>query len=126
MKADLPVQVEGHWFGNACGNEFSVPAWQFNACHPGRYAKWTFLLDLGRGEGCMGLSPVTAPSATSFEDAPCLEYQVYFPEDGDTDRLSRCPSHAGCDARTGAAIGFWFDGGIVRTLDARQGFVHIQ
>ena len=34
VKADLPVQVEGHWFGNACGNEFSVPAWQFNACHP--------------------------------------------------------------------------------------------
>ena len=123
VKADLPVQVEGHWFGNACGNEFSVPAWQFNACHPGRYAKWTFLLDLGRGEGCMGLSPVTAPSATSFEDAPCLEYQVYFPKTGtQTVCLGVLPTQDVMPER-GLRLAFGLDGGIVRTLDARQGFV---
>lgn len=123
VKADLPVPVEGHWFGNACGNEFSVPAWQFNACHPGRYAKWTFLPDLGRGEGCMGLSPVTAPSATSFEDAPCLEYQVYFPKTGtQTVCLGVLPTQDVMPER-GLRLAFGLDGGIVRTLDARQGFV---
>ena len=123
VKADLPVQVEGHWFGNACGSEFSVPAWQFSACWPGRYAKWTFLPDLGRGEGCMGLSPVTAPSATSFEDAPCLEYQVYFPKTGtQTVCLGVLPTQDVMPER-GLRLAFGLDGGIVRTLDARQGFV---
>ena len=123
MKADLPVQVEGHWFGNACGNEFSVPAWQFNDCWPGRYAKWTFLPDLGRGEGCMGLFPVTAPSATSFEEAPCLEYQVYFPKMGtQTVCLGVLPTQDVMPER-GLRLAFGLDEGIVRTLDARQGFV---
>lgn len=123
VKAERPVQVEGHWFGNACGNEFSVPAWQFNACWPGRYAKWTFLPGLGRGKGCMGLTPVTAPSVEAFQDAPCLEYQVYFPNTGmQTVCLGILPTQDVAPER-GLRLAFGLDDGSIHTLDARQGFV---
>lgn len=71
----------------------------------------------------MGLFPVTAPSATSFEEAPCLEYQVYFPKMGtQTVCLGVLPTQDVMPER-GLRLAFGLDEGIVRTLDARQGFV---
>ena len=41
------------------------------------------LPDLGRDEACMGIQPVTAPSAEP-RNAPCLEYKVFLPKVGKT------------------------------------------
>ena len=72
--------VESYYFGGA--GEFSIPAYQYNRIIAGKNAQWKFAPDLGREEGCMLIEPVTAPSA-KITDAPCLEYDIYLPEDGD-------------------------------------------
>ncbi|MFS2016031.1 glycosyl hydrolase 115 family protein [Massilia sp. CT11-108] len=48
---------------------------------PGKYARWEWLPDYGRGPGAMTVFPVTARSAP-FADSPRLEYPVYFASAG--------------------------------------------
>ncbi len=122
VRAELPA-ADGHWFGNAAGREFSVPADAFNNNLRGRYARWTFLPDLGRGAGCMGVTPVTAPSTTDFSQAPCLEYQVYLSETGRQQVCIGILPTQDVDPERGLRLACALDDGEVQTLDARQGFV---
>lgn len=123
VKADKPLCAAGGYWGNPSGSEFSVPAGQYSANRPGRYAKWTFLPGLGRGEGCMGVAPVTAPSATSWDEAPCLEYQVYLSQIGkQTVCIGILPTQD-VNPERGLRLAYALDEGEVTVLDARQGFV---
>lgn len=80
LKGSLPDTRESY-FGSLSGGEFSIPAQKYNANIPGKKAEWILLPDLGRSEACMGIEPVTA-SYTNPEEAPRLEYKVFFPETG--------------------------------------------
>lgn len=79
IKAAAP-KIKEPYFGSLTG-EFSIPSNKFNANVPGEQAKWIVLPDLGRDEACMGIYPVTAPSATP-KTAPRLEYKVLLNEKG--------------------------------------------
>ncbi len=81
MKTPWP-ETDKPFFG-ALSGEFSIPANHFSTHHPGKHAKWIILPDLGRSEACMGIHPVTAPSAEPSE-APRLDYSVYLPNKGKT------------------------------------------
>lgn len=81
VKTELPKTQEPYW-GNLANAEFSIPANQYNANIAGKNARWIVLPDLGRDEACMGIQPVTAPSAD--RRAPCLEYKVFLPKVGKT------------------------------------------
>lgn len=125
VKAAKPAVAQGVYFGNPAGSEFSVPAAEYSAIHRGKYAKWIFLPDLGRGEGCMGLWPVTAPSAESIASAPCLEYQVYFSHAGkQTVCIGILPTQDVMPER-GLRLAYGVDDVVPVTLDARQGFVDV-
>ncbi|MBN2685010.1 MAG: glycosyl hydrolase 115 family protein [Pontiellaceae bacterium] len=81
VKSVLPATPEPY-FGSLTG-EFSIPANAYNKNVAGRQAQWMVLPDLGRGEACMGINPVTALSATPSE-APRLEYKIFLSEQGNT------------------------------------------
>jgi len=78
IKESIPV-VRKPYFGGY--GEFSIPSHKYSANIACKYAKWTILPDLGRSDACMGIEPVTAASTTP-QNAPRLEYSVYFPEMG--------------------------------------------
>lgn len=109
------------YFGNVSGSEFSIPAIAFNRNIPGKAAAWTLLPDLGRDEGCMGIQPVTAPSAQPSE-APRLEYRVLLT---DADSVSLCigilPTQD-VNPERGLSLAVSLDDEAPLTLDARQGF----
>ena len=110
------------YFGNLSGSEFSIPAHLYNKNVPGKEAAWTVLPDLGRGEACMGISPVTAAS-TQPADAPRLEYQVWLP---DSETVSLCIGILPVqDVRPerGLRIAVGMDDDTPQIIDARQGFV---
>lgn len=115
-KSDQP------FFGSMIGAEFSIPAHAHHANISGKQAKWTFLPDLGRGKGNMGIVPATAPSA-STEDAARLEYRVYLPAAGKvTVALGILPTQDVNPAR-GLRMAVGLDNQQPTVLDARQGFV---
>ena len=130
-KASVPValravkeqepETDEPYFGNLSGSEFSIPAYLYNKNVPGKDATWIVLPDLGRAEACVGISPVTAASA-SPADAPRLEYQVLLP---DTGTVSLClgilPVQDVCPER-GLRIAVGLDEETPQVLDARQGF----
>ena len=121
VKRPLP-ETNKPYFGNFSGSEFSIPAYQYNKNTAGKEATWTLLPDLGREKGCMGIQPVTAPSATP-DEAPCLEYQVLL---ADTGAIPICigvlPTQDVCPER-GLRIAVSLDDEAPQILDARQGFV---
>ena len=121
VKRPLP-ETNKPYFGNFSGSEFSIPAYQYNKNTAGKEATWTLLPDLGREKGCMGIQPVTAPSATP-DEAPCLEYQVLL---ADTGAIPVCigvlPTQDVCPER-GLRIAVSLDDEAPQILDARQGFV---
>lgn len=130
-KMDVPVVIravkgkvpenDGPYFGNLSGSEFSIPACLYNKNVPARKASWTVLPDLGRGEACMGIVPVTAES-TSPGDAPYLEYQVLLPDTGD---LSVCLGILPVQdiyPERGLRIAVGLDDEEPQVIDARQGF----
>ncbi|MEI6945679.1 glycosyl hydrolase 115 family protein [Paraflavisolibacter sp. H34] len=120
VKDALPPAKEP-FFGSLTG-EFSIPACQYSARKRGRQAQWILLPDLGRSEGCMGISPVTAPSATP-PTAPCLEYRVYLPAGGKQKVcLGILPTQDVAPQR-GLRIAVSMDEGTPQVLDARKGFV---
>lgn len=121
VKGEAP-RTDEPYFGNVSGSEFSIPAIAFNRNIPGKAAAWTLLPDLGRDEGCMGIQPVTAPSAQPSE-APRLEYRVLLT---DADSVSFCigilPTQD-VNPERGLRLAVSLDDEAPLTLDARQGFV---
>lgn len=120
VKGEAP-HTDEPYFGNVSGSEFSIPAIAFNRNIPGKAAAWTLLPDLGRDEGCMGIQPVTAPSAQPSE-APRLEYRVLLT---DADSVSLCigilPTQD-VNPERGLRLAVSLDDEAPLTLDARQGF----
>lgn len=108
------------YFGGYSG-EFSIPANKFNSNVPTKDAKWIVLPDLGRTEACMGVYPVTAPSACT-DKAPRLEYKIFLPETGPTKIcLGILPTQDVIPAR-GLRIAVAVDDGEPVVLDARKGY----
>jgi hypothetical protein len=120
VKASIPATNESY-FGSLTG-EFSIPATKFNANVPCGNTKWTILPDLGRDEACMGIYPVTSPSATP-PSAPRLEYTIYLAEKG----LATCcigilPTQD-INPERGLRIAVSIDTEEPQILDARKGLV---
>ena len=120
VKTSIP-ESDKSYYGGLVG-EFSIPAYQFHSNKSGRFAEWILLPDLGRGEACMGIHPVTAPSSTT-EDAPILEYNVFLPDVGETTIcLGILPTQDVYPER-GLRIGVALDSDTPTILDARKGLV---
>lgn len=121
VKKPVPVE-KTTYFGNLSGAEFSMQAHQFNANVPGKDARWTFLPDLGRTYGSMGVLPVTTQSATP-STAPRLEYTVFLSDTGKTRIcLGILPAQDVNPAR-GLRIAVSVDDQEPQIIDARKGFV---
>ena len=121
VKAELPDTKEPYW-GNLTNGEFSIPANQYNTNVAGKDARWITLPDLGRDEACMGIYPVTAPSAEPL-NAPRLEYEVFLPKAGKTTVcLGMLPTQDVYPQR-GLRIAMGIDDKEPKVIDARKGFV---
>ena len=119
LKAELP-KVKEPYFGNFTG-EFTIPADQFNANIPGKAAKWIVLPDLGKSKACMGIYPVTAPSATAAEGAK-LEYKIFLPTTGKAVFCMGILPTQDVYPQRGLRIAVALDGQEPQVLDARKGF----
>lgn len=120
VKAAVP-KINEPYFGSLTG-EFSIPANKYNASIAGENAQWITLPDLGRAEACMGIYPVTAPSATP-KTAARLEYKVYLNDTGKaTVLLGILPTQDVLPQR-GLSIAVSIDNGEPEILDARKGLV---
>ncbi|OKS85873.1 glycosyl hydrolase 115 family protein [Mucilaginibacter polytrichastri] len=119
LKKAAPVAKLPYYGGYA--GEFSIPAEQFVANIPGKYAKWIVLPDLGRAEACMGIYPVTAPSTTP-EKAPRLEYQIFLPNTGSAKVCLGVLPTQDVNPTRGLRIAVAIDGQAPQILDARKGF----
>ena len=118
IKAPLPNTNEPYYGGFS--GEFSIPANQYHANKPGKSAKWVILPDLGRSEACMGIYPVTAPSAT-IKDAPVLEYRIFLPEAGKTTVCLGILPTQDIYPQRGLRIGAALDEEAPFIIDARKG-----
>lgn len=111
------------FFGTLAHSEFSIPAHAYNANISGKQAAWVFIPDLGRGKGCMGITPVTASSTLTHKKAARLEYKIYLPSAGKTTvALGILPTQDVNPAR-GLRIAVGIDEKKPIVLDARKGFV---
>jgi hypothetical protein len=120
IKAPTP-EINEPYFGSLTG-EFSIPSTKYNANIPGKSAKWITLPDLGRSEACMGIDPVTAPSAVT-ESAPRLEYKIYLSKKGKaTVCLGILPTQD-INPERGIRIAVALDNQKPQIIDARQGLV---
>ena len=130
-KASVPValravkeqepETDEPYFGNLSGSEFSIPAYLYNKNVSGKDATWIVLPDLGRAEACVGISPVTAASA-SPADAPRLEYQVLLPDTGTVSLCLGILPVQDVYPERGLRVAVGLDGETPQVLDARQGF----
>jgi len=85
-------------------------------------ASWTRLPDLGRGDACMGISPVTAPSDT-MGNGPRLEYEVEVGQAGAfTVAIGILPTQD-VNPKRGLRLGVMLDDGELQMIDARRGIV---
>ena len=121
FKSELP-KGNFAFFGSLTGAEFSIPAHLYHANIAGKNAKWTFLPDLGRAEGNMGITPVTAPSA-KVEDAAKLEYKVYLSKTGKIKLAVGILPTQDINPARGLRIAVGLDNNQPVMIDARQGFV---
>ena len=96
--------------------EYSIPAWKYNRKDDG----WTFLPDLGRGQGCMGATDVMMPSVENGH-GPALEYEVDLKEEGRV-ALGILPTQDILPSR-GLRIGLQLDNEPIQVIDARRGLV---
>ena len=114
----LGFKVE-HDLAPKATSEYSIPAYKYNNKVDGKDAKWVFLPDLGRGEGCMGSDNVVAASDVSGNGA-ALEYEI----DLKTDKVAIgiLPTQ---DIRPerGLRLGVQIDNEPMQVIDARQGIV---
>lgn len=118
VKTRLP-NTRKPYFGG--WGEFSIPAQKFSLNAPGHHTKWVMLPDLGRSVGCMGISDVTAPSATP-ELAPRLEYRIFLPDTGSAKVCLGILPTQDVNPRRGLRIAVSIDGQNPQVLDARKGF----
>ena len=114
-------ETDEPYFGNLSGSEFSIPAYLYNKNVSGKDATWIVLPDLGRSEACMGISPVTAASA-SPADAPRLEYQVLLPDTGTVSLCLGILPVQDVYPERGLRLAVGLDEETPQVLDARQGF----
>ncbi|MDO5128335.1 MAG: glycosyl hydrolase 115 family protein [Prevotellaceae bacterium] len=100
-------------------SEYSIPAYKYTNKVDGKDAKWIFLPDLGRGEGCMGSDNVVAASDLSGNGA-ALEYDIDLKTD--MVAIGILPTQ---DIRPerGLRLGVQIDNQPMKILDARQGIV---
>ncbi|MFD2325438.1 glycosyl hydrolase 115 family protein [Mucilaginibacter galii] len=120
LKANAPL-AKVPFYGGFSG-EFSIPAHKFSANIAGANAKWKVLPNLGRAEACMGISPVTAPSATP-DNAPRLEYNVFLGKGGNTKVCLGILPTQDINPSRGLRIAVSIDGGEPVITDARKGYV---
>ncbi|MEP6674425.1 MAG: glycosyl hydrolase 115 family protein [Ferruginibacter sp.] len=114
-------KTAGTFFGSLTG-EFSIPANKYNANIAGKNAAWILLPDLGRSEACMGIDPVTAPSATPTT-APKLSYKVYINQPGKATVLLGILPTQDVYPQRGFRIAVSLDNDTVQILDARKGLL---
>jgi len=119
LKTALPKEKEPY-FGNFTG-EFTIPADKFNANALGKDAKWIVLPDLGKGKACMGIYPVTAPTANAA-DGPKLEYKILLPNSGKAVFCMGILPTQDVYPQRGLRIAVALDGQEPQVLDARKGF----
>ena len=100
--------------------EYSIPAFRYTRKTDGKDASWTFLPDLGRGEGCMGSSNVLAENSGAT-----LEYDLSsLTSDSSslTIAIGILPTQDIYPAR-GLRLGIQLDDQPMQVIDARRGLV---
>lgn len=97
--------------------EYSIPANKYSRLTEGKDAKWIFLPDLGRGEGCMGSDNVVAKSDVTGNGAT-MEYDINLKSN--TIAIGILPTQDVHPAR-GLRLGVQIDDQPVQIIDARQG-----
>lgn len=97
--------------------EYSIPAYQYQKKTAGTNASWIFLPDLGRGEGCMGIDHVMAPSDLSGHSAS-LEYEIDLKSNQVA--VGILPTQDIYPER-GLRLGVQIDDMPIQIIDARQG-----
>lgn len=100
--------------------EYSIPAFRYTRKTDGKDASWTFLPDLGRGEGCMGSSNVLAENSGAtleYELSPLASDSQSF-----TIAVGILPTQDVYPAR-GLRLGIQLDDQPVQVIDARRGLV---
>lgn len=122
IKREVP-QVEGRYFGNFSGNEFSIPADGYHRNVPGEKVKWTLIPDLGRDKSCMGIPEITN-SVANLKMAPRLEYQVLLADTGEVTLCIGILPTQDIYPERGLRLGIGLDDE-TRILDARQGLYDI-
>lgn len=100
-------------------DEYSIPTHRYSKNISGEHAKWIFLPDLGRGEGCMGSDNVLFASADNPAKNAALEYDVDLSENGEI-ALGILPTQDVNPAR-GLRIALQLDDADIKVIDARQG-----
>lgn len=119
MKVEHPLVTAAHT------TEIAMPAYKYARSTEGDAAKWIFLPDLGKGEGCMGIDNVMAASAADGKGAS-LEYDFTLESDHEslTVALGILPTQDVYPAR-GLRVAVQIDDQPVQVVDARQGFVDV-
>ncbi len=96
--------------------EYSISAYRYIRKTDGNDASWTFLPDLGRGEGCMGSSNVLVQNSGAT-----LEYEIDLTADCKV-AIGILPTQDIYPAR-GLRLGIQIDSQPMQTIDARRGIV---
>ncbi|WP_288359625.1 glycosyl hydrolase 115 family protein [uncultured Bacteroides sp.] len=121
VKTAVP-ETNDVYFGSLTGGEFSIPADKYEMNVAGKDAQWIVLPDLGRGDACMGIYPVTASSTEKYYDAPRLEYKLFVPKAGKmTVCLGILPTQDVYPER-GLRMAVGIDNDTPKRIDARKGF----
>lgn len=94
VKADIPAEARTvKTFWGTLDGPLAIPAGQTTKVVSAGDVTWKFIPDYGRGDGGMGVFPVTADSITDYKKAPYMEYPVYISEPGRYDiMLYTCPT----------------------------------
>lgn len=101
--------------------EFGIAAMDYDRNLPAGPTSWILLPDLGRGDGCMGINDVCAPSSPGGGAA--LEYDFELMDvDSVTIAIGILPTQDINPAR-GLRLGVEMDGLGMKTIDAREGFI---
>ena len=117
MTLNFPVN---HIVAKEETKEYSISACRYTRKTDGADAKWAFLPDLGRGEGCMGSDNVLAASDTTGQGAS-LEYVVELTEEGRV-AIGILPTQDIYPKR-GLRMGVQLDEQPMQIIDARRGLV---
>ena len=112
----LGYKVRHNLCPSAESHEYSIAAHHYKQ----KDAGWTFMPDLGRGEGCMGASDVMMPSAPQG-DGPQLVYDIDLDDKGMV-AIGILPTQDIYPARS-LRLGVQIDDQPMQVIDARRGIV---